>query len=204
MSVIPPKTSSSGFLRDFHFSTMADTALDELFGEVKPPLWMKFTIGHHLDPERFTFVFTIDVTFDPGLVMKVKGVELRNVPRKKKHFQFRFDLPQSIVQEMRDEVPKLFVKWVKKTLLENAYRMYEFDPRVGWRWTPQGALLPKCPLFDPPEEFSRTGLPFEDENGETFFPVCPFCGETHTSADPPVWIGTNMMWVHETCWRNPS
>jgi len=203
VSVASPKTSSSGFLRDFHFSTMANVALDELFGEVKPPLWMKFTVGHHLDPTHHNFIFTIDATFDPSLVTKVEGVGFRNVPRKRKQFQFRFDLAQTIVQEMRDEVPKLFVKWVKKTLFENAYRMYEFDPRMGWKWEGD-AYLPECPLFDPPEHFSRTGLPTEDEEGELFFPTCPFCGEEHTFLDPPVWAGANMMWVHEACWRKPT
>lgn len=203
MSVISPKTSSSGFLRDFHFSTMAKLALDDLFGEVKPPLWMKFTIEHSLDPVRNHFTFTIDVTFDPGLVTRIRDIELQNVPRKRKQFQFRFDLAQGVVQEMRDEVPKVFVKWVKKTLLENAYRMYEFDPRVGWTFT-GGAHLPECPLFDPPENFSRTGLPYQSDEGMTVFPTCPFCGEEHTSADPPVWIGANMMWAHEACWRKPS
>lgn len=251
MSVDAPKNLSSGFLRDFHFSTMADSVIADLFGEVEPPSWMKFTIGHTQDPDRRQFVFTITVTIEPPKVsrsaaedramtclqiakelhpnskrneLEGKALELmdlpeqefwdlanrlgitrlvRTVPRKRKQFFFDFAVPDTVIREMRDELGKLFMKWVRKTLLDNAYRLYEFDPRIGWKYSGQNGL-PRCPLFDPPEEFARTGLPMESRDGSIMFSSCAFCGKEHNKADAPVWSGANMMWVHDACWRKTS
>lgn len=249
MSVDLSKTPQKGFLRDFHFSTMGEVVIDELFGDVERPSWMDFKIDHARDPASLSFVFGVMMKVEPlaresvksraGLCAEIVHIispnidsnvaqqqtaELMTKPDKElrslatrlnlstpmqafwrsgpKYFGHTFKLPQSFIEQFRNDVPKVFAHWVKKVLLESAYRIYEFDPRKGWRHDGM-STLPVCPLFDPPEDFSRTGLPFESRNeGSMVFPTCAFCGKEHTAANPPVWVGANMMWVHPECRRD--
>jgi hypothetical protein len=204
LSVELSKTPQTGFLRDFHFSTLADVVLTETFGEVSQPHWMKFEIDAALDPARARFLFRITVRIEPhSRKAVVDGVILQSRFTRRKKFDFDFGIPRNVVEQFRSDVPKLFVKWMSKTLLDNAYRLYEFDPRIGWTWE-GGSGLAVCPLLDPPEDFSRTGLPVEGTEGSLLEPSCAFCGEEHTKENVPVWGGTNMMWLHRRCWRAPS
>lgn len=178
--------------------------LTEVFGELPQPGWVKFEIVNHLDIPRDAFLFTIVVHITPhSRSVVVDGRVIQSRFNRNKHFKFEFPLPRSVVEQFRSEVPKLFVKWMKETLLKNAYRIYEFDPRIGFTWE-GGDGLPACPLFDPPEDFSRTGLSMEGKDGSFLEPSCAFCGEDHTDDEAPVWGGANMMWLHRGCWRTPS
>ena len=179
---------------------MGEVVLQELMGEVARPDWLNFTIQFVREPTKFAFVFSIIVDIRSHNKPALEGE--RGGPRfvRGKQFTFQFDLPESVIQEFRSDVPKIYVRWVKSTLRDNAYKLYEFDPRIGWSWKGQDGL-PQCPLFDPVDDFSRTGLPIEGKNGLLLRPSCAFCGEEHTDADPPVWTGGNMMWVHRKCRR---
>lgn len=205
MSAELSKTPQTGFLRDFHFSTLADVVLTELFGEILQPGWMTFTVGHAPAVETQSFVFTIDVCVEPhsrSIVLNDRTVPFRFDRRKA--LRFTFPLDGVVVEYFRSDVPKLFVEWLSKTLRENAYRLYEFDPRIGWISGGSNKGLPVSPLFDPPEDFSRTGLPMEGKDGRSLESSCAFCGEGHTMSESPVWGGANMMWLHQRCWRVPS
>lgn len=65
MSVSQTKTPQTGFLRDFHFSTLADVVLTDVFGDIPQPSWMRFTFEHTLSVLDGQFVFTIAVRIDP-------------------------------------------------------------------------------------------------------------------------------------------
>jgi len=204
LSVELSKTPQTGFLRDFHFSTLADVVLTEAFGDLRQPSWVKFEIDAALDPEHARFLFMITVRIEPhSRKAVIDGTVLQSRFDRRKKFNFEFGLPRNVVEQFRSDVPKLFVKWMSETLLKNAYRIYEFDPRIGFTWN-GGDGLPVCPLFDPPEDFSRTGLPMEGKKLTVLEPSCAFCGEDHTDDETPVWSGANMMWLHRGCWRAPS
>jgi hypothetical protein len=204
LSVELSKTAETGFLRDFHFSTLADVVLSEVFGELPQPSWVKFEIDSTLDAQFARFLFRITVRIEPhSRKAVVDGAILQSRFDRSKKFHFDFGLPRNVVEQFRSDVPKLFVKWMNDTLLKNAYRIYEFDPRIGFIWD-GGSGLPRCPLFDPPEDFSRTGLPVEGKKLTILEPSCAFCGEDHREGDRPVWGGANMMWLHRGCWRTPS
>lgn len=201
MSVNLLKNPEKGFLRDFHFSTMGDVLVSELFGEVSRPRWINFTFRQCRDVERRDFRFSVQVDIE-GVrvpVSKFSGeTQLLRIP--KKSFDFSFTVPDTVIVESRSEVPKLFIQGSRTVLMENAYRLYEFDPRMGWICEEGRQGLPKCPLLDPTESFSRTGLP-TSRDGEALSPSCAFCGEEHTQEDLPVWAGAGMMWLHRGCWR---
>ena len=184
MSVDLLKTPQTGFLRDFHFSTLADVVLTEAFGDLRQPSWVKFEIDAALDPAHARFLFMITVCIEPhSRKAVVDGAVLQSRFDRRKKFNFEFGLPRNVVEQFRSDVPKLFVKWMSETLLKNAYRIYEFDPRI---------------------DFSRTGLPVEGKKLTVLEPSCAFCGEVHTDDDHPVWGGANMMWLHRRCWRVAS
>lgn len=197
MSVDQSKKPQSGFLREFHFSTLAKTAVLELLGDVKLPSWLSINASHVLDATTNEFVFSINVKVSPHQRLNSKHLSRRRV------FLLKFGLQQNFIEQFREEVPKLFVTWVHKELLENAYRLYESDPRIGWVWDGTNGL-PVCPLFDPPKEFSRTGLPLAGVEGSTSRPSCSFCRGVHTRAELPVWGGANLMWVHSRCLEGVS
>jgi len=198
------KTLQTGFLRDFHFSTLAEVVLTEVFGEFSQPHWMKFEIDAALDAVEHRFLFRIIVRIEPhSRKAVIDGVLHQSRFDRRKAFTFDFGIPRNVVEQFRSDVPKLFIKWMNETLRKNAYRIYEFDPRIGFLWDGESGL-PVCPLFDPPEDFSRTGLPMEGKKLTLLEPSCAFCGEAHTEANPPIWGGANMMWLHRECWRTGS
>jgi len=200
VSVEPSKTLSSGFLREFHFSTLAQGVLNGLLGEVKQPPWMKFVVSHSPDVLTRTFVFAVQIRIEAHVLPR--GDLWKWGPRipHNRTFAAEFRVPDSVIREFRERLPDLCIKGLESSLLSGAYRLYEIDPRIGWRWGSNGDCLPVSKLFDPPGMFSRTGFPAGVEAREV--PRCPFCGALHQLADPPIWAGGNLMWVHEACWRS--
>ena len=94
-------------------------------------------------------------------------------------------------------------------MLGNAHKLYEMDPRIGWRYhqTADATSLPASRLLDPRGPISRTGMPILREGldhvpprGGIETPRCSFCREEHTWREPSVWAGGNLMWVHARCW----
>jgi hypothetical protein len=209
--------TATGFLREFNFHTLTQGVLDRLFGEVERPKWMKFTLGTEPDPLAQQFVFTIDVTLEkhdrdvdlgptPRSSKTVRVVGLRRARR----IAFRFPVPQTVIRELRSEVPNMYSNWLEGGLKGSAHKFYELDPRIGWRHLGVEPFkrLPHSPLLDPREPFSRTGLPFPAVNSEGWDPIlaslrpprCSFCRGDHAWSEPPVWAGANLMWVHARCW----
>lgn len=206
MSVEALKTSSTGFLRELHFSTMTEAAIGDLLGEVERPSWMKFSGEQLMDPARGEVIFTIVIE----LAGHKKFLEINEkritVEKRFRRFGFEFKVPDSVIVEFRERLPELYVKWLKEALLDNAYKLYEADPRIGWQSKDMTDELPTSKLFDPRQPFSRTGRPVwvKDSPGEPARLLqcsCPFCSEPHDAGEPPVWGGANLMWVHSRCWR---
>lgn len=212
MSVAETLKSPNGFLREFHFSTLTLAIIDDLLGSVKRQPWMKFTASHVRDPLQLRFLFTIKIRLEAHQRRVQHGDHVRMVGLKyDRSFALDFSLPDSVIEEFRDEVPKMFSTWLRNGLLGSAHKFYEVDPRIGWRWDRERDRheLPVSKLFDPPERFSRTGLPVAsirppDADPLAESPRCAFCRAAHSLVDPPIWAGANLMWVHRTCWRAPS
>lgn len=213
MSVAEVLKSPNGFLREFHFSTLAQAVIDDLLGSVKRQPWMKFTATSTRNVLAADFLFTITVKLEAHERRVQHGPCTWKVGLKRdRKFLLDFKVPDSVVVEFRERIPEMFSKWLRESLLGSAHKFYEADPRIGWRWTGQrnGIELPTSKLFDPPERFSRTGLPppsirpllSADPTATT--PHCAFCRSAHTLADAPIWAGANLMWIHRSCWRAPS
>lgn len=192
------------FLREFQFSTLGQAVIAELMGEVRLPHWLNFTITHQPSAKEKSFVFTITVTAQAHKRVMQTGVGVRNIGLDQQQIlECGFSVPQSVIDQFREQLPELFEKWMKAALLENAHRLYELDPRAGWL-AKKDDLLPRCPLFDPPEKFSRLGVPTVSASDPGLEPSCPFCDRSHSWIDPPVWAGANLMWVHRQCWEAPT
>lgn len=211
MSVEALKTSSTGFLREFHFSTLAQGVIDDLMGEVERPSWMTFAVNQTSDPLAREILFTITVRIAPHkrTVILYEG-KIGVGSDKPRRFDLVFPVPERVLVEFRDQLPTMFANWLKSALLENAYKLYEADPRIGFQPHDMVDELVPSPLFDPPERFSRTGLPVNSLNLSEFDeksyepPHCAFCGAPHSMRSAPVWAGANLMWIHPRCWRTSS
>lgn len=215
MPVKLSESTASGFLREFNFHTLTQALISELLGEVKYPDWLKVGLSTRPDPLPRQFLFTIRVT----LKAHRRYVDLGPSPRspvnhrelglkRGRTFVSEFPVPENVIQEFRGDLPKMYRMWVEQTLMGNAHRLYEADPRIGWRYGIGGSTkgLPRSRLFDPYSPFSRTGLPMLDAgSGELVEslnpPQCPFCQVPHGWSQPPVWAGANLLWVHLDCWR---
>ena len=214
MSLLTQETGQSGFLRSFHFSGLANGLVNELLGKVERPSWLLFTFRMAPDVAARRMVFTINVQISPHMrrVRLRDGAEPLLVGTKHgRRFHAELGLPDTTVREAPKEVPRLVRDAFKASLLSDAYRFYEFDPRIGWRWDGKEDFeLLKSALFDPRGPMSRSGVPLilrrdGSEPGyspqEVHEPRCPFCREAHTFDDPPLWAGGNLLWVHARCWR---
>lgn len=201
------KTTSPGFLRESHFSTLADSLIKGMFGEAKRPPWMKFTItSQHKAAERL-HVFSLCVDIEPHRKVNIGAAGGLSIgsPRRHHSFTVPFEVPDSVIAEFREDLADMFTKWLEAALWANAHRFYEFDPRAGWRWDGSAEELPVSKLFDPPEKFNRCGLQIIVSAANSpvpdLGPCCFFCQRSHTVDDPPAWAGANLMWVHLGCWR---
>jgi hypothetical protein len=212
VSVVETFKSPNGFLREFHFSTLAQAVIDDLLGSVKRQPWMKFTATAARDmvEARFLFTMTVKLEVHQRRVEHDRHVRMVGLKHGRK-FVLDFSVPDSVVVEFRKRVPEMFATWLREGLLGSAHKFYEADPRIGWRWgDPRRDKLPVSKLFDPPERFSRTGLPvpsvlpMEEAIPLAETPHCAFCRKAHRFEDPPIWAGANLMWIHRTCWRAPS
>jgi len=209
-----PDNASPGFLRDINFQALAGTIIDGLFGEVPRPSWFEVTLGSRPDSDTGHFLFTvvvrlrehtreIDVGPDPTSGKRI----LRHVGvQRDRETGFDFPIPREVVRQMRADLPAMFTTWLEQGLLATSHRMFEADPRIGWRFSGNGGL-PISRILDPSVPFSRVGVPVEWEpttgappDPHIKPPRCPFCREPHTWAEPPVWAGGNLLWVHGRCW----
>lgn len=198
------KTASPGFLRNINFSGLTDARLRTLFGEVEQPPWMKFTIHPVRDACRGETVFNLTVDIDPQRKVTLSPDGLRVGRRhRRRRFRVSFPVPDAVMVEFGDRLSDMFGEWLERAIRSEAHKLYELDPRIGWRYEKDGDELPRSPLFDPPGEFSRTGLPVRDEEDPTVveYSRCPFCREVHEKPEAPIWGGANLMWVHPYCWR---
>ena len=219
MPVELSETTASGFLREFNFQALTQALVDGLLGEVRRPDWLKIDLATAPDALQQRFVFTIHVTLgahrrrvDLGPSPEASSDTRELGLKRHRTFVSEFPLPQSVIREFRGDLPSMYKTWVEKTLLGNAHRFYEADPRIGWRYGAAGGTgeLPASRLLDPREPFSRTGLPtldMADDGGRDPIveslgpPRCPFCRGAHSWSRPPVWAGANLLWVHPGCWR---
>jgi hypothetical protein len=207
--------ASTGFLRKFNFQTLARQVMRDLWGDVAVPAWFQVTINSRPELQAQSFVFTISVRLlEHGWEADLGPTRL--TPSKKRQvglkvergFGLEFPVPQNVIQQFKSELPTMFTKFLEGALLGNAHRLYELDPRIGWRHGFNGdPQLSTSRLLDPRGPFSRTGVPFVTTAPEGWDPIsghkpprCSFCREDHSRAEPPVWAGANLMWVHARCW----
>lgn len=194
--------TSPGFLREINFSALANGFIQKLFGDVKKPSWMKFTISHARAALEMQTIFSLRVEIEPHRQMDVtKGGLSVGPERRRRSFQVPFEIPYSVVEQFRDELPDMFTTWLKQAIRSNAHKFYELDPRIGWRVEKPGDELSRSLLLDPLGPFSRTGERVYKGGELLVEPRCPFCREPHVERSSPLWGGANLMWVHHHCWR---
>lgn len=202
-----PKTTSPGFLRNVNFSALGEGVIEKLFGEVRRPGWMRFTVVFDREVHTRQTVFQLVVDIDPQPAVSLEETDILRVNRlRRRKFNVPFRVPDHVLEELRNELPQMFCSWLRKALLENAHRFYELDPRMGWKSESPGDELPVSELLDPSIPFSRTGepvvVPASSSSPKTVLnPSCPFCRQEHPAGSSPLWAGANLMWVHEQCWR---
>jgi|GEM_PF-4816399 len=176
-------------------------------------MWLNFKFGVSPDVSHRSTRFTTDVVISPNFRFPValpEGDEIVVSTRSGRRLHAEFALPDDLVRSSRGDLGNVVRDGFRSSLLSGAHRLYEFDPRIGWRWdgTRDRVELPVSRLFDPPEPFSRHGVPLIlDRDGSEYRPQqiheprCPFCRRAHEFDDPPIWAGANLMWVHRRCWR---
>jgi hypothetical protein len=175
---------------------------------------MDFRFSVNPNWDRRCVQFATTVVIKPRHVMFLVRREGGNVTvdtRQGRRLNMVFDVGDDVTSRGDGEhLARVVREKFRSGLLSSAHLLYEFDPRMGWRWegTKSRMELPVSRLFDPPEPFSRSGVPLilDREVGgyrSNAFdaPKCPFCREAHDFSDPPLWAGANLMWVHVKCWR---
>jgi hypothetical protein len=183
----------------------------ELLGEVAAPPWLQLRLSTERHPSRFSTALHLTVQVErhvsllPNPLTRRSPIGPEPTPTFTRGPQ-SFSIPLQASDGLREFHERLdFMQRARQQLLDEAYLLYEFDPRVGWSFDGDG-VLPSCPLLDPKPAFSRTGLFEEDARRLGKLPPrsmrsrCPFCRDGHF--DPPIWGGGNLLWVHPVCWRN--
>jgi hypothetical protein len=218
VSVGSSKNHDSGFLRDFHFSTLATSVWKKVFGDIEIPDWLEFRLEVMRDPRILQTLIRVTVELKPHsnfmleLDANANAIAPRRVDIKTgRYWTWEFPVTDMDARTEKDRIPGMFAHWLGEILRSDGYKLYEFDPRIGWRWDKAGDKLPESSLFDPREPFSRTGVPWHpDPAGDlnqrrtTEDPSCSLCGQLHVFSEPPIWAGGNLMWVHRRCWGDAS
>lgn len=198
-------TPDPGFLRDFHFSALHSSCVKQAFGEVEVPWWFKATVEAGRDPLRRQFVFRLHARIEEHerlvpMRSRMRQVHVRSA-RTRDHV---FPVPGSVVEQFREELPRLFTNIHEQWIGLIRPLLYELDPRIGWAADGREEL-PRSVALDPPVPFSRTGICLGGDvvglPRAVASPACSFCDRVFVPGDPPAWAGGNLMWVHPVCWE---
>jgi hypothetical protein len=168
---------------------------------VEVPWWFKTEAKTFRDPHGLSFVFEFvaDVKAHERIVDIGRGFR-RHMRVRHRRMATEFSLPRTVLEQFRDEAPRIFSLTFENFLMDLSPKIYEADPRIGWSSERNEGSLPISKIFDPRGLFSRSGLPEETAPEHVRPPCCPFCRFPHLGGNPPVWAGANLMWVHPSCW----
>lgn len=200
---------------------LLDAQVRRALGAVDLPWWLIFNLEVAPDVASRRLLLNFRVTLEEhtrivnldrpsmrvGASASTSDLDLKRHLRLPERRCLESSVPIDCAALISEEAMTLVEEALGHFLRVAAPRLYEFDPRMGWTPGEDEDVLPESPLFDPPVPFSRTGQPAEFASAvapRVVSPRCPFCNRPHTSSNPSVWAGGNLLWVHPACWGGRS
>lgn len=208
MSLGIDKRQQSDALSEFLASEFVSRFLKTQMGAVHPPNFWKMSLESLRDPQHLQILLAlrVEVGFHTRIIYGSNGEfwdeEVSGwVAADQEPLLDLYVTPQEQMNAAVEALKALFHRI--------GPRLYEYDPRIGFNPARKGTL-PLCPLLDPHEMFSRSGV----VSGllQEHFPNtvhvdlmaghdCPLCDEEIDGGRSFMWGGANIMWVHHECWR---